>query len=491
MKKTIKDPIYGYVEIEQDIANTIVDTATFQRLRNIRQTSYAPVYPSTLHNRFVHSVGVYHLATLAINALDDGQFAQGDKEDFLLACLLHDVGHAPFSHTGEKFYDRNDMTEQLRQKTGLDDKNAASHEIMSVLIAIQKFSDKINDLDFFSRCITGNKYSSKQPTRNALISLLNSDLIDLDKLDYLIRDSFTSGFNSVSIDYVRFIKGLKCIDGEIVFYKSALSVIENIIFAHDSERKWIQSHPVILYEQYVLEKGISLCIKQYPKLLSEYSLTEDGHKINSAKYIRLLTDDDVVYIMKNELFDSHSIVKEYFIRSERRHPIWKSEAEYNALFSIMLGSGTSDEWSKMVELLKDIEINENSLDVIKKEIEEYSKLQQTEDVKDSLTQRVQQRKWLNLFKDFANDNDITFDFIFILNKKFNSNFAKQSLLDLKLQFPDAITTKPKKVSDVLNLLQSDSQKEKVLFYLYHKSAKSIKAADLADAICQKISSLSR
>ena len=68
--KKFKDPIYGYIEIDEDIVHKIIDTATFQRLRNIRQTSYAPLYPASLHNRFVHSIGVYYLGRIAFDALE-------------------------------------------------------------------------------------------------------------------------------------------------------------------------------------------------------------------------------------------------------------------------------------------------------------------------------------------------------------------------------------------------------------------------------------
>lgn len=122
--KKFRDPVYGYIEIEENIVHDIIDTATFQRLRNIRQTSYAPLYPSSLHNRFVHSLGVYYLGGLAFEAIERSLKFNAEKEKkvlgnlqglfhndfsrykalFKLACLLHDVGHAPFSHTGEEFY---------------------------------------------------------------------------------------------------------------------------------------------------------------------------------------------------------------------------------------------------------------------------------------------------------------------------------------------------------------------------------------------------
>ena len=114
--KVLKDPVYGYIKLEKDILDKIVDTPEFQRLRHIEQTSYTPLYSSALHNRFVHSIGVYHLGRIAsdtllayinndeeLKLLNDKQQIQELCEDFNLACLLHDVGHSPFSPSGEKF----------------------------------------------------------------------------------------------------------------------------------------------------------------------------------------------------------------------------------------------------------------------------------------------------------------------------------------------------------------------------------------------------
>ena len=116
--KQLKDPIYGYIDVPCDYMENIVDTAVFQRLRRITQTSYAPLYASALHNRFVHSLGVYHLGEIAGKTLKDeiekrlvlfkGQIDENKLADivkvFSLACLLHDVGHSPFFHTGESFF---------------------------------------------------------------------------------------------------------------------------------------------------------------------------------------------------------------------------------------------------------------------------------------------------------------------------------------------------------------------------------------------------
>ena len=154
MVKRIKDPIYGYIEIP-DFVQKIIDTPVFQRLRDIVQTSYMSLYPSATHNRFVHSIGVYHLGTLAICGLKanlDSRKTKSYFRVFQLACLLHDVGHAPFSHTGEQYYLKNSERKDLHEKLVklVKDENlekeisengykAAPHELISAIVGVKAF----------------------------------------------------------------------------------------------------------------------------------------------------------------------------------------------------------------------------------------------------------------------------------------------------------------------------------------------------------------
>ena len=199
--KNLKDPIYGYIAIDEAIMHDVVDTPTFQRLRNIVQTSYAPLYSSAVHNRFIHSLGVYHLGKIAYKAVYKSIQLQEEikcleKLDryghiFLLACLLHDVGHAPFSHTGENYY-LNLQEKREKQYTELhnmlieavgeneqfkaDVKNrekgfvpAKPHEIMSAIVALKKFPtlfDNVEERSFFARCITGYCYSDLEQNQD-------------------------------------------------------------------------------------------------------------------------------------------------------------------------------------------------------------------------------------------------------------------------------------------------------------------------------------
>lgn len=185
--KSFKDPAYGYIEIPSGLVGEVIDTEAFQRLRRIVQTSYEPLYPSATHNRFVHSLGVYHLGDFVAAVIEKESFPELAKqmgkfrkkyirylEIFRLACLLHDVGHAPFSHTGEGFYVTKDekgkatrfhrrIANLCGDKSFADEiekreKSAAPHELMSVVIALVTFGNlfKTNDeRTFFARAITG------------------------------------------------------------------------------------------------------------------------------------------------------------------------------------------------------------------------------------------------------------------------------------------------------------------------------------------------
>ena len=123
-EKIIKDNVHGYIHINENYFN-IIDTALFQRLKNIKQTSYSSLYPSSTHDRFMHSLGTYYLGKQVIesvwNNLDNELNMiiervcdkKGLTFTFEMACLLHDVGHAPFSHTGENFYSLRKIDESL------------------------------------------------------------------------------------------------------------------------------------------------------------------------------------------------------------------------------------------------------------------------------------------------------------------------------------------------------------------------------------------
>lgn len=513
--KVLKDPIYGYIKLEKDILDKIVDTPEFQRLRHIEQTSYTPLYSSALHNRFVHSIGVYHLGRIAsdsllefittneeLKSLNDKKQIQILCEDFNLACLLHDVGHSPFSHSGEKFYyslngsQKEPIFDSLKtvinssQFTQDFDLCIANkilpkqHEIMSAIIGADKFRGLIKDSEFFARCITGILYKEDKDSliqvKNVFIQLLNSSCIDVDKIDYLLRDAYVTGFETISIDYIRLLSNVEIKPNneklEFVFNKRALSVLENVIYAHDSERKWIQNHPIVLYESFLVQFAIQSVVGFYKKnninLFSQEALSATG--IQKKMKVRLLCDDDIIYTMKNEL--ESDLINEYFDRSIRRHPMWKSEAEFKVIFDNSKGRDWIKAFSEILEKLnnfleKDCPeplLNKNALDCCEKKIAEVKNKDGILDYdKQQFTKKYESlHKIIKAFENLANVMGIPFDFVIIKANRFQTGFAKGSLQEMLIDFE--CFEKPRALKLVTNLLKSLSDEEKNFYYLYYK-----------------------
>ncbi len=510
--KRFKDPIYGYIDILSNFVTPILDTCIFQRLRRIIQTSYSPLYSSAVHNRFVHSMGVYHLGEIALNQIKkevklkfktELSLIQEIGDIFLLACLLHDVGHAPFSHTGETFYlDENSRYDSLHEeliKSVANDgfsadipkensMSAAAHEIMSAIIGIREFGEFFKngeEREFFSRCITGYKYSDtsipENSLKNCLVSLLNSKVIDVDRLDYLIRDAFNTGFDTVNIDYQRLLTSLTIIINdenkfELAYYKSAVSVIENVVYAHDAERKWIQNHPIITYETYILERIISYLNNQLnyneKKLFSLKTLSKDGEIFENELRIRLLCDDDIIFLLKNVY--TNELCEEFFERRNRRHPVWKSEAEYKTFF----GDGNI-----VKELLKSMELTANLLksrdscvidnsfiEKVEKDVLELK----TNTKLDELTKHTQVKdkqrilKFAQCLKKYADRKEIDCNFVIISASHFKSGFGKPDFSQINIVFKLNDDEKIAKFGDIASSLSAKETLSDDFFYLFYK-----------------------
>lgn len=520
--KRFKDPIYGYVEIEEDFITQVVDTAVFQRLRDVIQTSYSPLYSSAVHNRFVHSIGVYHLGKIASKAFYKSYQKQSLHnilnikqyiKIFELACLLHDVGHAPFSHTGEQFYllqgKRSRLHEIIVQlscdrelQKDIEDNSykAAPHELMSVIVALQEFSDIIPDdkKGFFARCITGYRYSGKSDIKksslNCLIELLNSKIIDVDKMDYLIRDSYMAGFNTTSIDYVRLLESICLVEKEeslkICFNKHAVSAIENVVYAHDAERKWTQNHPTVLYEAYVIGHVMEKIMEQIFETdqLTEDFLSVEGVKTKKLGRVSLMGDSDLLYLMKN--LDEKSFAKEYYDRNSRKHPLWKSEAEFQAIFKDQEDKLNliEREFEELKKFLKNqglpFVINETALNVSKKErnrlqrkIKKAMGLEQQK-LLATLEANTIHIEWIRIFEQFAKARNIDFDFLVIYADQFISGFRKPEFGDIEIVFPEL--KDPCKFKEISNILTSKDSKAEKFFFIYYnrKDKRELSISDL-------------
>lgn len=556
--KQFKDPIYGYVSIDKDIVSKIIDTPEFQRLRYIKQTSYLPVYSAALHNRFVHSLGVYFLGKKACKTLlknskdiiDEYKIDIEIKTIFELACLLHDVGHAPFSHSGEDFYidDKktiyNLLVETVNDEVFATDvikyyhangKTAAPHEIMSVIVALTQFGGFFHtakERSFFARCITGYKYrdtekNAENAILNAFVSLLNSTTIDVDRLDYLIRDAYVMGYNSISIDYDRLLNSailVKVQDSidhapiQLAYKKSALSVIENVIYAHDSEKKWIQNHPVILYEVFLIQQLLASVKSNYKKRTNTdlfsldsilpsknvsdsliYSKAKEAlADLQDSKYkdklkdqlcalekyiidsyipekISLLCDDDIVHFAKaiNPTFS-----KELFNRNERHHPVWKSESEYKIYLDGFIGDESYDELQSQIKILIKFlneeapkpSINQEAIDRCNSLLHSIPTSDFSEADKADMTHRYTTiLNWLMAFKKIVENQSLkTFDFVIVTASNFESSFKKEDLGNTPIYFPETGKTQPlKKLINLFTIKDIDRRK---FFYVYYKKS---------------------
>lgn len=539
--KLLRDPIYGYISIPTFVFESIIDKAPFQRLRCIRQTSYEPLYSAALHNRFTHSIGVYHLGCMAFDAFKRSAgafniFSEAEWDRlwcvFTYACLLHDVGHAPFSHTGEDAFKEDSPEKRLiaeiaspKFKEGIRQNTAAPHEFMSAFVALKTFPEifELDDPDqasneapeekeariraekeLFARCIIGHLYKPEMDEKsgeekplgdnlalkNCLISLLNSTIIDVDRLDYVIRDSYVSGFQNMSIDYHRLLSSI-CVakrDGryQLAYHKNALSIIENVIFAYDAERKWIQNHPVVLYEHFLVQHAIDVTKQYYnglrqdqphqPALFSYDSLTVAGNEFSKSLKISLLSDDDVIYSIKNIEECKTELTQEYFSRIDRRHAVWKSESEFRALFEQVLGPVPLNEMEKFFEQIdKKLRttgraglpiINDDFLNECIREREKLDSNPLPE--KDSVEVRALLDRAipiLTAMKEYMESKGFVFNFVYVSAKQFHSAFGKSGLNNILIYYPKF--ERAYYIKEVSTILDTNSSGREKFFYLFY------------------------
>ena len=185
ISKIINDPVYGFIHIPYPIIFDLIEHPFFQRLRRIRQLGLTHlVYPGAQHTRFQHSLGALHLMNSAIAVLREKGINISDKEAeaVSVAILLHDIGHGPFSHTLE-----HSLVEGI------------SHEDLSIL-----FMEQLNK-EFGGKLDLAIKVFKNQYEKKFLYQLVSGQL-DMDRLDYLKRDSFFTGVSEGTIGLDRIIE---------------------------------------------------------------------------------------------------------------------------------------------------------------------------------------------------------------------------------------------------------------------------------------------
>lgn len=239
----IKDPIYGYVRLTE-VERNIIDTLAVQRLRRIRQLAGAEyVYPAANHTRFEHVLGAMYLAGVVAENLPV-QLSPEEKQKVRLAALLHDVGHAPFSHLFEpllvKYLSRN-------------------HEDMSTwIIAHSTLADVISAQGFEPRELSGLAVGKPARTDKLFLGQIISSSFDVDKMDFVVRDSYHTGAGYGSIDVFRLIYTMDVLDGNLAVDITALPTLESLILARLESFKAIYFHRACRAVQMMLLKALEL-----------------------------------------------------------------------------------------------------------------------------------------------------------------------------------------------------------------------------------------
>jgi HD superfamily phosphohydrolase len=209
-RKIINDPVYGFISIPYDSIYELLEHPYFQRLRRIGQLGLTYlVYPGATHTRFHHALGAMHLLLKAVDILRQKgiDISEQEREASAIAILLHDIGHGPFSHTLEHCLIPN-----------------VSHEEIGLRF-MQKLQLEVDGPLEMAIAIFTGKYPKQ------FLNQLISSQLDMDRLDYLTRDSFYTGVSEGIVGLERIIMMLNVVDGELVIEEKGIYSIEKFIVA--------------------------------------------------------------------------------------------------------------------------------------------------------------------------------------------------------------------------------------------------------------------
>jgi HD superfamily phosphohydrolase len=232
-KKIINDPVYGFISIPSELVYDVISHPYFQRLRYIKQLGMTHlVYPGALHTRFHHALGAMHLMSLAINLLKSKGHAitEGEEEAAILAILLHDIGHGPFSHALEHSLvtgiRHEDISAKLMNDLNIHFEGKLSH-------AIEVFNGTYHK-KFLHQLISGQ--------------------LDLDRMDYLNRDSFFTGVSEGVISFDRIIKMFNVFDDDLVIEEKGIYSIEKFLIARRLMYWQVYLHKTVISGEMILVK---------------------------------------------------------------------------------------------------------------------------------------------------------------------------------------------------------------------------------------------
>jgi len=227
----IKDPVHGYVYITE-AEKDIIDSYPMQRLRRLRQLAGSEyVYPGANHTRFEHCVGVMYLAGKVLENPNISRVANEEEAEVTrIAALLHDVGHGPFSHVFEHLLVR--------------DLDRTHEDITSWLIEKSEVADKLNKIGYRPEDVAKLAVGKLHKPGRAFLDQVISSAVDVDKQDFIVRDTYHTGAEYGFIDVFRLIHALDVLGENLAVELGALSALESFIIARIESFKSIYFHRV-------------------------------------------------------------------------------------------------------------------------------------------------------------------------------------------------------------------------------------------------------
>ena len=273
----IKDPIHSLIYIEEEFMKYF-SNKFFLRLRNIKQTSFLDfVYPSANHTRFSHSIGCFNLMKKFINN-EKNKINPTNKKRMLIAALLHDIGHGPFSHSFEKIFPK------------------FNHEIMTKKILEEEFN---------------LKEISKILSKENPYSLLLSSIIDADKLDYMARDSYFCGINSSS-DFDYLISNCYVENEKLIINKNSILAVEDLLSKRITNYKILYFHRSSLLKEFIFEKifqRINFLLKNKKKVYMEENFKNFLSDFYNLKFFYNVCDFTILTHLNKWLYSDDKILK--------------------------------------------------------------------------------------------------------------------------------------------------------------------------------------
>jgi len=392
-KKIINDPVYGFINIPSELIFDLISHPFFQRLRYIKQLGMTHlVYPGALHTRFHHALGAMHLMCLAIDILRSKghEITKEEEEGATIAILLHDIGHGPFSHALEYSLVK-----------------GIQHEDISILMM-----ERLN-MEFDGKLNTAIAIFKGEYPKKFLHQLISSQL-DLDRMDYLNRDSFFTGVSEGVISFDRIIKMFNISDDQLVIEEKGIYSIEKFLIARRLMYWQVYLHKTVIAGEMLLVK----ILKRAKEL--------------AVKGADLFATPALQHFLKNEISQ-----KEFFETNE--HLLQFAKLDDQDIFaSVKVWCGNQD---RILSLLCNMLVNRN-----------LYKIEITNDVPDP--GRVSMISENTAFSLGIDHNEVSY-FVFtdvISNRAYNTGGGNSTI---NILMKNNTTTDIAKASDLSNLESLD------------------------------------